>query len=354
MKTTFLLSLATLVLALGSCDTPDPVVPSGDPVSLPLTVAPSGLVAQPAKAKVTLNWTPVPEATVYHIYRSLSATTLGAKVSSTDATTFTDTGLANGTEYFYTVTAVSPKGESATTSVLKAAPSLDRADLAHGADLGWVTWLEAAKGVTWSDDQGTVTAPETLLVGLGLDSVRLRVMVNPSPSTGVGYTDTASVVAAAKRFKAGGLTRLLVDFHLSDTWADPAHQNVPSAWKDDDLGQLSAHVAGHVKAVLTALQAEGITPEWVQVGNEKTAGILWPNLAKVTGSYKQGDDASGWGPLAQVLNAGYDAVKSFNAQIQVIVHIDKGGRSSLYQWWFDNYKLAGGKWDITGLSFYPY
>lgn len=335
MKTFFRVPALTLALVLGSCSTPD---------ARTAPPAPTGLAAQPGNARVTLTWTAVPGAAQYRVFRAPGPGAPGAFVATTGGTSYTDTGLTNGTAYDYTVTALSSTGESVPSAPREVAPALDRAGLAHGADLGWTTWLETAKGVTWSDAQGTVTAPETLLANLGLDAVRLRVMVNPSASTGVGYADTASVVAAAKRFTAGGLTRLLVDFHLSDTWADPGNQKVPAAWASDTVGQLAAHVAAHVTAVLTALQAQGITPEWVQIGNEIASGALWPNLAPVTGS-------SNWGPLATVLNAGYDAAKAVSPSIKVIMHIGGYGPAS---WWYSNFKAVGGKWDIIGFSFYPF
>jgi arabinogalactan endo-1,4-beta-galactosidase len=331
------LSLCVLFAFLGGCETGSgPAKP--DP--------PTDLAAQPGNSRITLSWTTVSGASQYNVYRSTLSGSAGVEVGSTGDSSYADTGLANGALYYYRLTAVTPAGESSLSSPLAAAPTLDRSGLAHGADISWTTWLEHS-GVTWSDADGAVAAPETLLKNLGIDSVRLRVMVNPSTSTGVGYADAASVVAAAKRFQAAGLTRFLIDFHLSDTWADPSHQAVPAAWSGDTVGQLATDVAAHVASVLTALQAQGITPEWVQMGNEIPSGALWPNLSKVSGT-------SNWGPLATVLNAGYDAVKAVDSSILVILHLDRGGESSLYQWWFDNYLAAGGKWDIIGLSFYPY
>jgi arabinogalactan endo-1,4-beta-galactosidase len=337
-KESFLL-FCVLFAFLGGCDTGSGSGPAKpDP--------PANLAARPGNSQITLSWAAVSGASLYHVYRSTSSEAAGTLVGSTGGTSYTDTGLTNGTRYYYSLTALSSAGESSASSPLVAAPTLDRSALAHGADISWTTWLEHL-GVTWSAADGSVTAPETLLKNLGIDSVRLRVMVNPSTSTGVGYADTASVVTATKRFQAAGLTRILIDFHLSDTWADPGHQAVPAAWSSDTTGQLATDVAAHVTSVLTALQAQGITPEWVQMGNEETNGVLWPNLAKVSGT-------SNWGPLATVLNAGYDAVKAVDSSIQVILHLDRGGESSLYQWWFDNYLTVGGKWDIIGLSFYPY
>jgi arabinogalactan endo-1,4-beta-galactosidase len=306
------------------------------------------LAAQPENAKVALTWTAAADATGYRIYRSTASGTTGSLVGSSSLASYTDTSAVNGTLYWYTVTSLTSAGESSPSGALKASPSLDRSGLAHGADISWTTWLEH-NGVTWADASGTATAPEVLLANLGFDSVRLRVMVNPSTSTGVGYADSASMVSAAQRFAAQGLSRVLVDFHLSDTWADPSHQAVPAAWAGHSAAQLATDVADHVTAVLTALKTAGITPEWVQMGNEETQGVLWPNLSKASGT-----SATVWAPLVQVLNAGYDAVKAVDPSTKVILHLDRGAESAISTWWFGAFKANGGKWDVVGLSFYPY
>src|SRR5262245_36838021 len=82
----------------------------------------------------------------------------------------------------------------------------DRASMAHGADISWLGWLES-KGVAWADASGAAADPVELLKGLGVDAVRLRVMVDPDPATGVGFVDQASVVALAERCRDAGISR---------------------------------------------------------------------------------------------------------------------------------------------------
>lgn len=224
----------------------------------------------------------------------------------------------------------------------------DNPAMAHGADIGWLSQFES-RGVTWVDSQGTLADPVALLKGFGIDSIRLRVMVNPDLTSSVGFTDQAHVVAMAQRCAALGM-KIFIDFHFSDTWADPGHQTVPAAWQNDTFGQLAIHLAGHVTSVLAALKAVGITPAWVQLGNEIPDGILWGSGA-VTG-YVSG--TSGWSNLASLLNAGYAAVKASDSAIPVVLHLDRGYDNAMYRWWFDNFQAAGGKWDVVGMSFYPY
>ena len=113
------------------------------------------------------------------------------------------------------------------------------------------------------------------------------------------------MIVKAVRAKDLGMD-VMVDFHYSDFWADPSKQVKPVAWKDMDLGQLKEAIRNHTTEALQALKAKGVTPKWVQVGNETNNGMLWP-----TGKIDW--DKSGTERYANYValnNAGYDAVKS--------------------------------------------
>ena len=135
----------------------------------------------------------------------------------------------------------------------------------------------------------------------------------------------------------------MIDFHYSDTWADPAHQTKPAAWANHTFSTLLTDVYNHTFEVLTALKTAGVTPEWVQVGNEIPGGMLWPE-----GNY------TNFGQLAQLLNKGYDATKAIDPTIKVIIHIDQGNNNSRFRWFFDNARTNNVKYDVIGLSYYPY
>jgi arabinogalactan endo-1,4-beta-galactosidase len=94
---------------------------------------------------------------------------------------------------------------------------------------------------------------------------------------------------------------------------------------------------------LTALKTAGVTPEWVQVGNETNNGMLWP----------EGKASTNMANFAALVNKGYDAVKAVDPSIKVIVHISNGNDNSLFRWIFDGLKNNGGKWDIIAMSLYP-
>lgn len=216
-------------------------------------------------------------------------------------------------------------------------PTPQQTAFAKGADVSWLTEMEAAN-VRFYNTAGTATECMSLLKQMGFNSIRLRVWVNPQDA----WNGTADVVAKALRAKTLGL-RVMIDFHYSDTWADPGHQTPPAAWASYNLAQMTAAVADHTKAVLTALKNNSIDIEWVQVGNETPDGMLYP----------LGNATSHMNNFAKLEAAGYDAVKEVYPDAKVIVHVDQGDKLSRFTWLFDGLKNNGGKWDVVGMSLYP-
>ncbi|MBL7740870.1 MAG: glycosyl hydrolase 53 family protein [Chitinophagaceae bacterium] len=210
-------------------------------------------------------------------------------------------------------------------------------NFAKGADVGWLTEMEAA-GRKFYNNSGAEQECMALLKSLGMNTIRLRVWVNPAN----GWNGSADVVAKAVRAKNLGM-RVMIDFHYSDTWADPGHQTKPVAWAAQDFATLKTSLYNHTFNVLTDLKNNGVTPEWVQVGNETNDGMLWP----------EGKASTNMANFAQLVNAGYDAVKAVSPSSKVIVHVSNGFDNSLFRWLFDGLKNNGGKWDVTGMSLYP-
>jgi arabinogalactan endo-1,4-beta-galactosidase len=208
---------------------------------------------------------------------------------------------------------------------------------AKGADVSWVTQMESA-GRKFYNGAGTEQECMLVLKNLGMNTIRLRVWVNPAG----GWNNKADVVSKALRAKNLGL-RIMIDFHYSDTWADPGQQTKPAAWASQDFATLKTSLVNHTVDVLNELKNNGITPEWVQVGNETNDGMLWPD----------GKASVNMGNFAQLVNAGYDAVKSVFNSTKVIVHLSNGYDNSLFRWLFDGLKNNGGKWDVIGMSLYP-
>ena len=212
---------------------------------------------------------------------------------------------------------------------------------AKGADVGWLSQMEAT-GYKFYDADGTEKNCLQLLKDRGINTIRLRVFVNPSNDRTNGHCSKNETVAMALRAKNMGM-RIMIDFHYSDTWADPGHQTKPAAWANHTFPTLLNDVYNHTFDVLTALKTAGVTPEWVQIGNEIPGGMLWPD-----GSY------TNFGQLAQLLNKGYEATKAINPSIKVVVHINNGHDNALFRWFFDNARTNNVKYDVIGLSYYPY
>jgi arabinogalactan endo-1,4-beta-galactosidase len=210
-------------------------------------------------------------------------------------------------------------------------------DFAKGADVSWLTEMEAAPKKFYNA-AGSEQDLMTILKGVGMNTIRLRVWVNASG----GWNNKADVVAKAVRAKNAGM-RVMIDFHYSDSWADPGKQTKPAAWASQDINGLKTSVANHTNDVLTAIKTAGVTPEWIQVGNEVNDGLLWP----------EGRASTNMANFAQLINAGYDAVKAVFPTAKVIVHVSNGWDNSLFRWLFDGLKNNGGKWDVIGMSLYP-
>ncbi|MBC7534394.1 MAG: glycosyl hydrolase 53 family protein [Ferruginibacter sp.] len=208
---------------------------------------------------------------------------------------------------------------------------------AKGADVSWVTEMEAA-GIKFHNNTGAEKECMQLMKDLGLNAIRLRVWVNPANN----WCNTADVLAKAIRANNLGM-KILLDFHYSDVWADPGNQGKPAAWASQDFATLKASVYQHTYNVMNVLKTNGITPAWVQVGNETNNGMLWP----------EGQASTNMAGFTQLINSGYDAVKAVSSVSKVMVHISNGYDNGLFRWIFDGLKANAGKWDVIGMSLYP-
>lgn len=220
-------------------------------------------------------------------------------------------------------------------------PITEIGSFSKGADVGWLSQMEAT-GYQFYDADGNKKDCLQLLKDRGINTIRLRVWVNPSNDKINGHCSPAETVAMAVRAQKLGM-RIMIDFHYSDTWADPGKQAKPAAWANHSFTELLNDVYKHTFDVLTLLKTAGVTPEWVQVGNEIPDGMLWP----------EGKSAN-FGQLAQLLNKGYEATKAINPAIKVVVHLDQGNDNGRFRWFFDNAKANNVKYDVIGMSYYPY
>jgi len=218
-----------------------------------------------------------------------------------------------------------------------------------GADVGWMTQLESM-GYTWTDTTGASGSALQILKNHGVNTIRIRTFVNPTITAGVlgvGDNDQAGSIALAKQANAMGF-KIAIDFHLSDTWADPGHQTTPAAWASDSYAQLQTDVYNYTFGFMTALAADGIYPQYVQVGNEINSGMLWP-VGSVGATTTNGNNFT---QITGLINSGYSAVKAVSSTSQVVIHIAGISNLSDFEWFFDGLKAAGANFDVIGASYY--
>jgi len=209
-----------------------------------------------------------------------------------------------------------------------------------GADVSYLRDMES-KGVVFRD-AGKPEPGLEILRSHGYNWVRLRIMNEPTklPNT-LAYT-----LAEAKAARAAGF-RLLLDFHYSDDWADPAHNRAPAAWAKMPHDELVKTVFNFTRDTVTAFREQGTMPDMVQIGNEITSGMLWPD----------GKLPDGWPQLAELLTAGVRGAEAGKGDLPrpaIMIHIDQGGNSETTKWFFDNLILNHVPFDVIGQSYYPW
>ncbi len=173
----------------------------------------------------------------------------------------------------------------------------------------------------------------------GFNWVRLRLFHSPTNlPNNLEYT-----LASAREAKRLGF-KLLLDFHYSDSWADPAKQWPPKAWAGMTHTQLVAAVFEYTRDTLRALDAAGAMPDMAQPGNEITPGLLWPD----------GKLPEHWDNFADLLKAGIAGIRAAGKPTRAMIHIDRGGDWKTTKWFFDELQKRGVQFDVIGLSFYPW
>ena len=148
-------------------------------------------------------------------------------------------------------------------------------------------------------------------------------------------------IVMAKRVKAAGM-KLLIDFHYSDSWADPDKQFTPSAWAELSFDDLVKQIHDWTKASVHQMKDAGVMPDMVQVGNEITPGLMTD----------RGGSARNWEQLRRLLKAGLTAVKEVDPRIQTMLHIDRGGDNPASVQWLENAFNQGVAFDVLGESCY--
>ncbi|MNO32395.1 Arabinogalactan endo-1,4-beta-galactosidase precursor [compost metagenome] len=197
-----------------------------------------------------------------------------------------------------------------------------------------------------------------------INTVRLRLWVNPYDEEGEPYmggtNDLETTIELAKRAKLHGL-QFMLNIHYSDFWTDPKKQYKPKSWQHLSGSQLEEEVYRYTTEVLQVCKGCDVLPDMVQIGNETTNGMLWPDGKTPAYLFEEkrfaDTDAGEWKEsydrLAGLLNAGIRAAREADIP-KIILHLDAGGSNVLYRTWFDEMSARDVDFDVIGLSFYPF
>lgn len=198
--------------------------------------------------------------------------------------------------------------------------------------------------------------PQTLKITTRIWVNPLNYPNNTSPDA---YSLSYTLDLASRFFKKG--YKIYLDFHFSDTWADPQHQIPPAGWPTTVSG-LATTLRSYVSSTLLSFHEAGITLSLVSLGNEIRHGMLWPYGQVDVDVFPVSARVANFSNLATLYSAARsgvsDAVSQGVPKPQVMIHIDNGWNITLQQAWFGALTATGevstSDWDVFGFSFYPF
>ena len=218
--------------------------------------------------------------------------------------------------------------------------SLRASDYAVGADLSFLTQAES-QGMVFKDNGHAKPALE-IFKDHGYNWIRLRLFHTPTElPNNLDYT-----ISLAKAAKQLGF-HFLLDYHYSDTWADPGKQFLPKAWEGLSHAQLAKAVFDYSRQTISAFREAGVPPDMVQIGNEVINGMLWPD-GRLPGN---------WDNFADLIKAGIAGVEAGTGgapRPRIMIHIDRGGDKVRTKEFFDKLNSYHVKYDVIGQSYYPW
>lgn len=227
---------------------------------------------------------------------------------------------------------------------MRSVPAKRHMKFVKGMDLSTLLELERCGAKYY--DNGEERDLLAIMKSYDVDTIRIRLWNDPWSETGESYgageNDLKTSLEIAKRVTAAGFG-VLLNFHYSDFWADPGKQIKPKAWADYGVKELEQAVYDYTLESMRTFLDAGVNITMVQVGNELSNGLLWPE-----GKVQNYDN------IATFVNAGIRAVRKADAAIPVMIHLDNGGNNALYREWFDNFTKRGEDFEIIGLSYYPF
>ena len=194
----------------------------------------------------------------------------------------------------------------------------------------------------------------------GWNAARVRLFVNPENAStadkGQGVIQNLDTVKVlGRRIKAAGM-KFMLDFHYSDSWADPVKQYTPAAWADLDDDALTQRIYEYTRDCLIELKAAGATPDYIQTGNEISYGMLWGPVGTPAAQLKKcysGDEAN-WERFTNLLKAAGRACREQCPRAKIILHTERVAKVSIMLNFYNQMRDKQVDYDIIGLSYYPY
>ena len=223
-----------------------------------------------------------------------------------------------------------------------------------GGDVSMLPSYELQKAQYKDRQGGVVSDVLSFLKTQGWNTMRVRLFVDPSASGDKAVVqDLDYVIALGRRIKAAGLLFLL-DFHYSDTWADPGKQWTPKAWLSLSDAQLQQRLYDYTRDCLLQLVSAGAAPDFIQTGNEISYGMLWGATGTSQNRcYTNSGDAA-WNRFFALLRQAGRACREVCPRAQIIIHSERVPNTGVLLDFFDRMKRANIDYDVIGLSYYAY
>ena len=225
-----------------------------------------------------------------------------------------------------------------------------------GGDISMLPKYEEA-GVVYKDKDGNAVQPLEFFKQEGLNAMRVRLFVDPSLDNDKAVCqDLEYVKALGKRIKDQRMAFML-DFHYSDTWADPGKQWTPDAWKTLSDAELGTKLYEYTKDCLNQMKAFGAEPDMIQTGNEISFGMLWGTKAAVGSNTVNrcyiNSSSANWNRFFDLLKKAIQACREECPKARIILHNEQVPSPAVLTDYFDRMKTNGIDYDIIGLSYYP-
>lgn len=232
-----------------------------------------------------------------------------------------------------------------------------------GGDISLLPEYEKAGAIYKTHDGKPINDLLPWLKEQGMNAMRVRLFVNPADHKAKypskydpnACQDLEYITPLCKRIVDNGFN-LMLDFHYSDTWADPAKQWTPESWRGLTDDQLYQKIYDYTKETLLTLKEAGITPAFIQPGNEISYGMLWGTEDSPSSSLKKtfmGSNAN-WDRFGKLLDQAVKACREVCPDAKIVLHTERVAQVDVLKNFYDKMKSLDVDYDIIGLSYYPY